>query len=259
MADYSFADSDLATRRLALLAQVYGPSTGEFIRAAVTEPPQLALDLGCGPGHTTDLLAEASGSSRAVGLDNSEAFILKARASETAGITFAQHDVTAVPFPVAPADLIFCRYLLCHLQDPASAIASWATQLCDQGLMLIEEVEWIDTDEPLFADYLAIVAALLQDRSQELYIGPLLDRLIVASLSKRDSAVREVIVSSRDAATLFHMNIQSWKTAAFIQEHYCEKEIQRIERELGAVSQRQGCGDLTWGLRQLVFARSERA
>src|SRR4029450_13566344 len=74
--------------------------------------------------------------------------------------------------PVAPADLLYCRLLLTHLPDPATAVARWATQLRPDGRLLIDEVESIETKHDVLRRYLALVADLVAHEGGELYIGP---------------------------------------------------------------------------------------
>ncbi len=91
-----------------MLATVFAPASQAFQQDIVSTTPQLAIDLGCGPGYTTHLLAETTGAAQAVGLDNSEHFIALARAKASEHITFLRHDVTQIPFPCGPGDLISC-------------------------------------------------------------------------------------------------------------------------------------------------------
>jgi SAM-dependent methyltransferase len=90
---YVFADTEVAERRLALVAEVFAPMTTAFLRGAAAAAPELAVDLGCGPGHTTRLLASVVQSARTVGLDGSARFIEAARASAADGVEFLVHDV----------------------------------------------------------------------------------------------------------------------------------------------------------------------
>jgi ubiquinone/menaquinone biosynthesis C-methylase UbiE len=78
---------------------------------------------------------------QAIGLDSSEHFLTLASRNATERISFVCHDITQIPFPAGQSDLIFCRMLLTHLQDPLSVIELWVTQLRLQGLLLLEEVE----------------------------------------------------------------------------------------------------------------------
>src|SRR5260370_22398603 len=161
---YAFGDTDIAARRLELLAHVFEHATRAFLREAPAArlglaqnlAQKIAIDLGCGPGFTTHLIAEALGFSRVVGLETSERFIELARATANARVSFELHDVCCVPFPTGAADMIFCRFLVTHLADPADASAKWTTQLNSVGLMMLEGVEHIDTAHPALCSYVGI-------------------------------------------------------------------------------------------------------
>ncbi len=254
---YLFQDTGRAALRLQILADVFAPSSRVFMQDIVSRVPQLAVDLGCGPGYTTRLLVDTTRCVRAIGLDNSEHFLTLARRNATQRISFVRHDVTQVPFPIEKSDLISCRFLLTHLRDPQSMIERWATQLHPQGLLLIEEVDWIQTEHSLFRTYLDIVAAMLEQQANQLYIGPLLDKLQMGNgLTRRVSRVYHLPVSMVQAATLFYLNIQSWKNQSFIQGHYSTSMIEQLEydlRELVRTSTSEG--KIEWGLRQLAYDR----
>jgi len=76
---YAFGDSALAARRLALLAEVFEPTSRSFLAHVGAQlagpPPQLAVDLGCGPGHTTRLLCSVLRPGHVLGLDQSASFV----------------------------------------------------------------------------------------------------------------------------------------------------------------------------------------
>jgi SAM-dependent methyltransferase len=257
MTKYQFSDTDLAARRLKYLNEVYAESTRAFILDAVSHRPWLALDLGCGPGYTTHFLAELTRCDRAIGLDKSENFIALAEQTQTERVSFCLHNITSVPFPVGPGDLLYCRYLLAHLANPVEMLGNWATQLQPNGLLLIEEVEWIDSKNEIFTTYLDIVAAMLANQSTELYVGPMLDRLgDTALLQKKSSRVRHIPVLTHQAATMFYMNIQTWKHQPFIRANYSTEIIAKLESDLkGLTAKINDTGDIEWGLRQLVFER----
>ena len=124
---YTFGDSDLAARRLALVAETFAGTSAAFMRESVTTRPQLAADLGCGPGYTTYLLADTLKPERTVGLDNSENFLADIRTNASGNVSFHLHDITTAPFPEAPFDLIFSRLVLTHLQDPETAIMHYGS------------------------------------------------------------------------------------------------------------------------------------
>jgi trans-aconitate 2-methyltransferase len=257
-APYLFGDTDVAARRLQVLAEVFADSTRPFLRRLATGTRRLAVDLGCGPGFSTHLLADVLAGDQVVGLDNSPRFIAMARETTTATVSFHQHDVTSVPFPVPPADLLFCRLLLTHMNDPHSVIARWATQLRPGGLLVMEEVEWIDTDHPVFRPYLDVVEALLRHQSNDLYVGRALDELGTDTLIKRTSEVRRLRVTNQRAAAMFVLNAQAWSRHPFIMTNYPSTTIAALQEALASLASAPSpASDIEWGMRQLVFERSE--
>lgn len=254
---YLFQDTDLAAARLQVLADVFAVSTRSFLQEAVRTTPSVVVDLGCGPGYTTRLLAETTRCARAIGLDSSERFLALAARSAPERLSFVRHDVTRVPFPTGQSDLIFCRMLLTHLRDPLSVIERWGTQLRPQGHLLLEEVEWIRTDHTVFRLYLEIVAALLEQQANHLYIGSHLDKQQIGNdLRCRLSRVYHLPVSTARAATLFSLNIVSWKNQPFVQKEYTAAVINQLENNLheqAGTSTNEG--EIEWGMRQIVYER----
>jgi SAM-dependent methyltransferase len=254
---YLFQDTERAARRLHVVANVFAFSSRPFLQAVVGAAPEVVVDLGCGPGYTTRLLAEVTQCDRAIGLDSSEHFLSLARGNAPAHLSFVRHDVTQIPFPTGPGDLIFCRLLLTHLRDPLSVLERWGTQLRPQGYLLVEEVEWIRTEQPLLRQYLEIQATLLRQQANELYIGPMLERHLVGNqLQRRLSRVFAVPVSTTQAATMFSMNLPSWKYHPFIQQRY-GTVIDQLERELQTLATHATSeGENVWGMRQLAYERT---
>ena len=103
MQHYTFGDTDLAAQRLWLLASVFEPSSSQLLRT-VEGAGELGIDLGCGPGHTTQLVADHVALERVVGLDQSPR-LLEQATRERGGerLSFAECDVSKLPFPLPPA------------------------------------------------------------------------------------------------------------------------------------------------------------
>jgi trans-aconitate 2-methyltransferase len=252
---YAFGDSDPAAHRLRLLADVFARSTRPFLCGTASGTRRLALDLGCGPGYTTHLLAETLDCARVTGLDNSARFISLAKRTGNDRVSFALHDITAVPFPTGPADVIHARFLLTHLQRPIEAIASWSTQLQRDGVLLLEETEWIDTTNPVFSLYVQIVEAMLHHQGNVLYIGPLLDTFpLPARFTGRSSQVRRLTVTNRATAAMFVLNVQAWRDHPFIRDHYPPEVIVRLHADLTALAaDPSDAADIEWGIRQVAL------
>jgi trans-aconitate 2-methyltransferase len=241
---YAFGGNPAAASCLARLAELFEPTSRAFIAYAVVNRPELALDLGCGTGHTTQLLAEVTGAVYAVGLDRSRAFLDLAHAQSvrknhqhTQRVWFVKHDVTCVPFPVGPANVIFARYLLSHLADPEAVVASWLTQLAPGGVLLLEENESITSSEPAFHEYLTRAAALSREHGGELEIGAWLARL---------GGMSEVVSfrpTNAEAAQLFLMNLEAQEYEGPLRTSLLPFATQHDRRSI------------QWRLRQVVLTR----
>jgi trans-aconitate 2-methyltransferase len=254
---YAFGESHLAALRLAKVAEIFDPTSRAFLTDFAEGELDLALDLGCGPGYTTHLVARALRPRRTIGLDRSSSFLELARPSATESISFIKHDVTTVPFPTGPADLIYCRFLLTHLANPGSQLAKWATQLRSGGLLLIDEVEKIHTKNPVFRAYLEIVAAMLDHQGNRLYVGPFLDAMHdVTGLRRRSSRVATLAPTARQASVMFLMNLRVWCQDQFIKSSYPDETINGLESDLATLGESEVPARIAWSLRQIVYQRT---
>jgi hypothetical protein len=68
-------------------------------------------------------------------------------------------------------DLIYARFLASHLPEPEQAISGWAKKLKAGGILLLEEVESINTAVAAFDAYLKIVSEVLAQHGNELFVG----------------------------------------------------------------------------------------
>ena len=261
MAEYAFGDSPVAAERLSLLAQTYAASSRSFLRASVDVRPDLAADLGCGPGHSTHLLANALKPAQTIGFDNSESFLAQALATGTESVGFELHDITAAPFPRGPFDLMFGRFVLTHLRDPKSVIETWVGQLRPGGILLIEEVEFIDSQIDEFVLYLDIQRSMLASQANALYVGPLLGKMTGFKDARlKASNVAKLDVSAERAASMFHMNLASIREREFVRDNYDASRINELYRGLLAIadgkSQDSAHPAVKWGLRQISLERT---
>jgi trans-aconitate 2-methyltransferase len=257
---YAFGDSAAAARRLGLLADVFEPPSQAFLTRfarVAGDPVDLAVDLGCGPGHSTRLVASTVGARRTLGLDQSASFVALAAAGAPPGVSFAVHDVTLAPFPCPPAGLVYGRFLLSHLPDPAAALAAWATQLAPGGLLLVDEVDRIHTVQPALRGYLDKAAALLASRGHHLEVGGMLQRLPdPPGVVRRSDRVARLAPPAARAAELFAQNLAVWRDNAVVAGIAAEAALDRLAADLAAVAGGSSAGTITWELRQLAFQRA---
>ena len=254
---YLFGDSGTASHRLKVLADVFAESSRSFLSEATRERPCFAVDIGCGPGYTTRLAAEVLGPLRTVGIDSSEAFIEEARRSGGCRVSYMVHDASTVPFPVGPADVIYARFVATHLVDPETAVGRWGSQLVQGGLLLLDEVDSITTSNDVLSRYLDMLAPLLAHEGKTLCVGPALSGMRLPGLKTSVDRVRRLRVQNRQAAAMFRLNLETWRSHPFAVERYGADALRLLAEELeGEASDTGGESGIEWGMRQIVLERA---
>jgi SAM-dependent methyltransferase len=85
------------------------------------------LDVGCGSGSMSRLIAGSFPQAEVVGVDLREQYLdfarARAREQDIRNLTFRHGDVFALPFPDASFDVVWSKYLLQWLREPESALA----------------------------------------------------------------------------------------------------------------------------------------
>lgn len=256
MTSYAFGDCDLAARRLAVLAETFAGSSSVFMRRSVKTHPTLAVDLGCGLGHSTQLLASTLNPVHTAGLDNSEKFLAHASTRSSEAVSFHLHDITKAPFPIGRCDVMFSRFELTHLANSEEVVGLWVDQLQPHGRLLIEEVDYIDTANPILVRYLDILQAMLRQQGGELYIGSRLDSALDPDkMLPESSRVHTVEVPTRLAALMFHLNIRVWSGQEFVRREFGSAILDELEYQLGVIADDDPSeAPVEWGLRQMVLA-----
>ncbi len=254
-ASYAFGDSAVASRRLGVLARVFGPTSEALLHDLPPGRRRVVLDLGCGPGHTTAMLAGVFPGAEVIGIDSSAAFVAEAAATAPAGSRFDVADVTGAALPGAPADLVYGRFLLVHLPDPRAALAGWAGQLRPGGVLVVEEPESIETVDGDFTRYLELASIVVAGRGGDLYAGRVLADARPPSATVVLRRRTPLDVHAGLAATIFSLNLATWGDDPAVGEAAGPAERSELAARLEHRGPDTSTGVIRWWMRQLAVAR----
>ncbi len=251
---YTFGTDRTAAQRLEEIARFFNPLAADFIREHVDGPVGSALDLGCGPGHTTDMFSSAIDCPDVYGMDISSQFLTMA-AERFPHCTFIEHDVAKTPFPVR-AEIMYVRFLLSHLRDVVDLVNRWTTQLTAHGRLIVDELEGVDTEVPVFQEYLAVNEGLVSSQGASLYAGGLLaDGGYDAEILSNECV--EIPVPNHTVATWFLPNTRTvWKEEPYVLEKVPPERRREISGEILRIKE---TGDTrvanTWKMRRIVLQK----
>ena len=255
---YTFGDNDVAAERLRHLADAFAPSSRAFLARLAREPVRSAVDLGCGPGHTTALVQDVTGAHSIVGLDSSARLLARARRQAPRRIVFAEHDITSVPFPAPPADLIYGRFILTHLAAAEQAIAAWIAAVGPHGRLALEETAAVASDEPALARYYELVERMQAAHGQRMHIGRDLARLgQVAGWVVESAAVQPVVLPGAIAARLHALNFRTWRHDPFITATVEAAELDALGSTLDQLANgARAAAPARWQIAQVILRRA---
>lgn len=256
--NYTFGDTGEASVRLRHLAELYEPETRAMLERSAVCEPLVAIDLGCGPGWSTELVHQTLKPKRTIGLDASERFIEEARRSHGPELEFHVQNVVREFLPAARPDVLFCRFLLTHIAPPGDALTAWARASAPGAILLIHETESLETENPAIDRYYELVSLLQEHYGQALYVGGLLDACIEQSRWNIIESERIVLQKpARKMAELHLSNLRAWRHNDYAKRTFDGAEIDRLECSLDQiVSGETNAGVVVNAARQIIARRA---
>jgi SAM-dependent methyltransferase len=151
-------------QRLDVLARVCAPGTAALLDRVGIHPGARCLDVGCGGGHVSRELARRAGVLGSVVAIDMDATVLElaredAETESLANIEFRCAD--ARDLDEAKYDLVYARFLLSHVHDPASVLGRICAALKPDGRVVVEDID--------FSGYFCHPRCEAHDRWVELY------------------------------------------------------------------------------------------
>jgi SAM-dependent methyltransferase len=175
--------------RLRILARVMWPTTKALFERVGVADTARCLDVGCGGGDVTLQLARLAPNGHVTGIDLDEAKLELAR-SELPGtgisnIAYRREDLFETPRDAARYDLIYVRFVLTHLGDPAKGLAALCARLAPGGVIVVEDIDFsghfCHPDSAAFRRYLELYTDAVARNGGDANIGPRLPALMSAA------------------------------------------------------------------------------
>ena len=140
------ATGEAAAQRLRLLDSIFGPSTRELLISCGLGPGARVADIGCGVGLVSSWMAERVASTGSVAAVDASATQIEAGRAYAAqqgctNLTFHNADAYDTGLPRESFDLVFSRFLMCHLPEPARALREMRALLKPGGMLVCEDYD----------------------------------------------------------------------------------------------------------------------
>jgi SAM-dependent methyltransferase len=185
-AQYVLTTGEAGAARLRLLHEVYGPGTEARLADLGLSAGMRAADIGCGTGTVARWMAARVGPRGAVaGVDLSPAQLEVAQGeAQRLGLSqlrLRHADAYDTGLPRENFDLVYCRFLLCHLAQPERALQELRALLKPGGTLLCEDVDvgsiFTDPPSPAIARMRDLMLAVGRSRGVDYCLGIRLHRL----------------------------------------------------------------------------------
>ena len=147
---YLLPRTDDEARRLAIQSELLREGTERLLDALALRPGASCLDIGCGTGDALALIARRVGpTGRVAGLD------LDPAPARARGVDVIAGDLFGDPaLDPAGYDLVFSRYVLHHMPDPAAALARMWQRVRTGGVLAVLDIDQRGTATcPAWAPY----------------------------------------------------------------------------------------------------------
>jgi SAM-dependent methyltransferase len=175
--------------RLRILARAMYPTTAALFDRVGIVRGMSCLDVGCGGGDVTRELARRAGSAgraRGIDIDATALAIAREEADHDGASDVEYQECDVLTAELEPEhDVIYVRFLLTHLADPAAAAARIAAGLRPGGVLIVEDIDFSGSfchpASAAYERYTEIYAQTAQSRGVDPNIGPRLPQLLVGA------------------------------------------------------------------------------
>ncbi len=244
---YVLATGEKGEDRLRMLHAVHGADTENLlVRAGITEGMKVA-DVGCGIGTVSCWIAKRVGpKGKVVGVDiNKEQVELARKNAEIAqltNITFVEGGAYRTGLPYESFDLVFCRFVLMHLDQPMLALREIGALVKPGGLLVCEDGDFqspfCEPHLKAFDRCFELYRAIGVNRGYDFEIGPKLYRMFLeAGFSTAEATLAQPVFVRGAAKRLPEWTLTECAPNIIKAGLATQKEITQLVAELTAFAE----------------------
>jgi SAM-dependent methyltransferase len=245
MPGYAIRGGKEGKERLNLLARVMLPTTSQLFNKVGLKKGMNCLDVGCGGGHVTLLMATiVSPSGKVVGTDADGEILALARedaqAANLDNVEFRQADASSSRWH-REYDLVYARFLLSHLSEARNCLEAMVNACKHEGTVVIEDTDWSGNFcYPPLAAYerlIELYQKVIQRRGGDSNIGPKLPGMLC------DAGAKEIEINvfqpahiQGEAKLMARMTMERLADAVISEGLATQSEVRQIINDLDAAA-----------------------
>ena len=237
MTSYVIRGGEPGRARLRVIGRALWPTTQKLLLDAGLTSGMTCLDVGCGGGDVGFAMARLVGALGSVtGIDTDEAKIQLAREEaerdELGNVVLRLGSVDQLDAD-AEYDLVYARFLLTHLRDPADALRRMARAARIGGVVVVEDIDHSGTFSypacPAIERHVALYNDVVRLRGADPEIGPKLPGLF-RRVGLRDPHVSHVqpVFTDGDAKRIHQITLENIRPAVAASQLATDAELDAL-------------------------------
>ena len=238
---YAIRGGKEGKKRLNLLARVMLPTTSQLLKTVGLRQGMECLDVGCGGGHVSLLMASMIGpAGKVVGTDTDKEIIELAKEdaeiAKTGNVEFRQVDASLCQSH-EDYDLVYARFLLSHLREPEKCFETMVEACRPGGTIVVEDVDFAGSfcypSRAAYERYLELYQKVVARRGGDPNIGPKLPGMLRKAGAKGIQLnVVQPTQLQGEGKLMASMTMERISGAVISEGLATESEVQEIVNEL---------------------------
>jgi ubiquinone/menaquinone biosynthesis C-methylase UbiE len=244
---YILATGEKAVSRLDLLERIFGPATRQLLSSAGLRSGMRVAEIGCGSGLTARWVsAQVNPGGSVTGVDSSsEQLHIGETSAAEAGITnlsFCEGNAYETGLPQNSFDLVYSRFLLCHLADPARGLAEMSSLLKPSGILVCEDHDdggiFTEPATHAYKRMVEISGAVNRSHGLDSFIGLKLPRLFQeANFHQPEVKVNQIAFLRGEEKRLWELTLREAAPAILAGRASTSEELEAICEEMRKIAE----------------------